>query len=84
MDSQKPIETTDALYRFKGTVTPDKTSTLTVKEEIVQDQQMAILPRDIGQVLIYSRTGEFPQKVRDALAKAAQLKQAVVDCGAAD
>jgi hypothetical protein len=79
VDTQKPVETTDALYRFKGTVTPDKASTLTVKEEIVQDEQMAILPGDIGQVAFYSRTGEFPQKVRDALGKAAELKQAVVD-----
>jgi hypothetical protein len=79
IDTQKPEETTESLYRFKGTVTPDKTSTLTIKEEIVQDESMAILPIDIDQVLFYSRTGEFPQAVRDALTKAAQFKQAVVD-----
>jgi hypothetical protein len=79
VDTQTPEETTDTLYRFKGVVSPDKTSTLTVKEEIVQDEQMAILPGDIGQVLFYSRTGEFPQAVREALSKASGLKQAVVD-----
>jgi hypothetical protein len=79
VDSDKPIETTDTLYRFKGTVTPDKTSTLTVKEETVQDQELAILPIDIDAVLMYSRTGEFPQKVRDALTKAAGMKQDVAD-----
>ena len=79
VDTEKPIETTDTLYRFKGTVSPSKTSTLTIKEQIVQDQQLAILPVDTDAVLMYSRTGEFPQKVRDALTKAAQMKQAVVD-----
>src|SRR6185436_15748944 len=79
VDTIKPIETTDTLYRFKGTVATDKTTTLTVKEEIVQDEMLAILPIDIDAVLVYSRTGEFPPAVREALAKAAQLKQAVVD-----
>jgi hypothetical protein len=79
VDTDKPIETTDTLYRFKGIVTPDKTSTLTVKEETIQDQELAILPIDIDAVLMYSRTGEFPQKVRDALTKAAGMKQDVAD-----
>ena len=79
VDTEKPIETTDTLDRFKGKVTPDKTSTLTVKEQTIQDEQLALLPVDVDQVLFYSRTGEFPQKVRDALTKAAQMKQAVAD-----
>src|SRR5205814_8787713 len=57
--TDKPIETTDTLYRFKGIVTPDKTSTLTVKEESVQDEELAILPTHIDAVLMYSRTGQF-------------------------
>jgi chromosome segregation ATPase len=45
----------------------------------VQDETLAILPMDLGAVLTYSRTGEFPKEVRDALTKAAQLRQTVAD-----
>jgi hypothetical protein len=79
VETEKPIETTDTLYRFKGIVSPSKTSTLTAKEQMVQSQELAMLPIDVDAVLMYSRTSEFPQPVRDALTKAAQLKQAVVD-----
>ena len=60
VDTPKPIETTDTLYRFKGTVTPDKTSTFTVKEQIVQDQTVELLPIDIDSVLMYSRDRRIP------------------------
>jgi hypothetical protein len=79
VDTDKPIETTPALYRFKGTVSPGKASKLTVTEELVQGEAIAILPTDIEQLLFYSRTGEIPKEVRDALVKAIQLKQAVVE-----
>jgi hypothetical protein len=79
VETEKPIETTQTLYRFKGTVTPDKASKLTVIEEIVQGESIAILPADIGQLFAYSRTGEIPQNVKDSLIKAIQMKQAMVD-----
>jgi len=79
VETDKPIETTDALYRFKGTVGAGKTSKLTVREEIVQDETIAILPAEFGQLQFYAQQGEIPQPVKDALAKAAQLKQAMTD-----
>src|SRR5262249_58009338 len=79
VDTNKPIETTPALYRFKGVVTPKKASKLTVKEEVVQAEEIAILPADIGQLDFYSKTGEIPKDVRDALGKAMGFKQAMVD-----
>jgi hypothetical protein len=79
VNTDKPVETTDTLYRFKGTVAPGKSSKLTVTEEIVQDESIAILPADFGQIQFYSRQGEIPQPVRDALAKAMQLKSAMTD-----
>jgi hypothetical protein len=79
VDTDKPIETTPALYRFKGTVGAKKASTLKITEEIVQGEQIAILPADIDSLLLYSRTGEIPKEVRDALVKAIQLKQTVVE-----
>ena len=33
VDTQKPLETTPAVYRFKGAAAPGKVTTLTVKEE---------------------------------------------------
>jgi predicted RNase H-like nuclease (RuvC/YqgF family) len=50
-----------------------------VREELVRSESIAMLPTDIGQLLMYSRTGEIPAAVRDALARAIQLKQAMID-----
>jgi hypothetical protein len=79
VDTEKPMETTDTLYRFKGTVAAGKASKLTVKEEIIQGEVVQILNGDLGALVYYSRAGEIPEKVRDALVKAIQLKQSVVD-----
>ncbi|HEY7086965.1 MAG TPA: hypothetical protein VH518_02685 [Tepidisphaeraceae bacterium] len=79
VDTDKPIETTPAVYRFKRTVPAHKGDALTVKEEVVQGEEIAILPADLGQLDFYSKTGEIPKDVKDALIKAIQLKQAMVD-----
>jgi hypothetical protein len=75
----KPIERTDSLYRFKFVVPPGKPQKLPIQEELVSDERMEILPLDLNTMLVYSRTGEIPQKVRDALIRAAQLKQALLE-----
>jgi hypothetical protein len=79
VDTQKPVETTQMLYRFQGAAVAKKVTTLTVKEEYVQSETIALLPTDVSQLIMYSRTGEIPVAVRDAIAKAVQLKQAVQD-----
>jgi hypothetical protein len=79
VDSPKPFETTDTLYRFQEAVPAGKMSTLTVKEEIIQGETIAILPTDLGQLDFYSRMGEIPKEVRDALVKAMGLKSTMVD-----
>lgn len=78
-ETDKPIETTETLYRFKGKVAAGKASKLTVKEEIVQGEEFAILPADIGPLDFYSRQGEIPKPVREALIKAMQMKAALID-----
>ena len=78
-ETQKPVETTPTLYRFQGNAIAGKVTVLTVKEEIVRQETISMLPADIGQLLVYSRTGEIPQPVRDAIAKAIQMKQGVLD-----
>ncbi|MEO7086572.1 MAG: DUF4139 domain-containing protein, partial [Gemmatimonadaceae bacterium] len=75
---QKPYETTPASYRFMGTALPGKITTLVVNEENLQYESMAMASNDIGQLIRYSQTGEIPKSVRDALAKAIGMKQAVL------
>lgn len=76
---EKYQEKTDTLYRFKGTIEPAKQTVLKVQEEIITGEDIAILPYDVGTLEAYSRTGEIPQPVRDALTKAIQFKYALVD-----
>ena len=79
VEPSRALETTDALYRFEGKLEPHKPSKLTVREEFTNLQQIGILPMELAAVEMYSRTGEIPKPVRDALARAADLKRAVVD-----
>jgi hypothetical protein len=78
VEPARAAETTPAVYRFKGTAPAGKITTLTVREELVTTERVAMLPASVEQLLLYSRTGELPPAVRDAIAKAVQLKQAVV------
>jgi hypothetical protein len=79
VESPKPMEITDTVYRFRGSVPAGKTTILAVKEEIIQGETIAILPTDLGQLEFYSRMGEIPKDVRDALLKAMSLKSALVE-----
>jgi hypothetical protein len=79
VDTPKPLETTDTLYRFKERVAAGKTMTIAVKEERVQGETIALLPADLGQLEVYSRAGEIPKDVREALIKAVRLKSAMLD-----
>ena len=79
VETPKPMETTDSLYRFRDSIPAGKVRTLTVKEEMVQGETIAILPADLGQLESYSRSGEIPAVVRAALIKTMGLKSAVLD-----
>jgi hypothetical protein len=79
VSEQKPFETTPAVYRFKGIAPANKVTTLAVVEQFVQQEAIAMLPADVGQLMYQSRTGEIPQAVRDAIGKAIELKQSALD-----
>lgn len=79
IEPQKPMETTEALYRFKGKVPAGEKSSLKVKEEIVTGEDIAILPCDLNQLLEYTKDGAIPKDVKDALAKAIGYRQALAD-----
>jgi hypothetical protein len=79
VEPAKADETTEQVYRFKGSVPAGKQSKLTVKQEVINGQQIAILPGDVGQLEYYARTGEIPKPVRDALVKAISMKYGMVE-----
>ena len=78
-EPQKPLESTDALYRFEEPLPASQTKPFKVREELTSSQRIEILPMDTGTMGAYIKTGTIPQKVKDALAKAAQMKYAVVE-----
>jgi hypothetical protein len=78
-ESPELLETTDTWYRFRRPLPMGKTETLVVKEEIIQGETIAILPSDLGQLEFYSRMGEIPKEVREALVRAFGLKSAMLD-----
>ena len=71
----KADETTDSLYRFKGSVQAGKGTKLAVREELVTTERVQLLSVDDGTLDLYVRTGEIPQEVRDALSKVAKFRQ---------
>lgn len=79
VEPAKADETTDALYRFRGGLAAHKATRLTVREEWVREESLALLASDPGQLAFYARSGELPKAVREALARAAGLRQAVAD-----
>src|SRR5262249_16687343 len=76
---EKADETTEALYRFRQALAVGKIETVAVRQELVAGEAIEILPMDAGAMDYYSKTGEISKSVRDALIKAIQLKQAMVD-----
>jgi chromosome segregation ATPase len=77
VDTQKPLETTPSVYRFKGTAQAGKVSTLLVKEELTTSETISMLTTDVAQLVTFSKTAQIPSRIRDAITKAVQLKQAM-------
>ncbi len=74
MEPKEPMEKTDTLYRFRMEVPAGRPTSLTVREQNIVGETIAILPADLGTLELYSKTGEIAPKVRDALARAAAMK----------
>jgi hypothetical protein len=79
VDTQKPLEATSGTYRFKEPLPAGKVTTLIVKEELVQAERLAMLNTDVTQLEVAVRGAEISQAVRDAVAKAVQLKRASME-----
>jgi hypothetical protein len=79
VDTVSPYEKTDAVYRFRESAPAGKTAKLTVKEQLVQDENVAILDADPGPLDYYRQQGAIPKPVADALAKVIAMKSAMTD-----
>ena len=79
VDTRAPMETTPSVYRFKGVASANKVTTLNVREEYAQNETIALSSVGVELLLSYSRSGDIPKSVRDAIAKAVQLRQSVSD-----
>ncbi len=74
VDTEKPMETTEALYRFKTKVAAGKAGTFTVREEIVTSEELAILPMNDGQLEYFRMDGQIEKAVKDVLTEALAMK----------
>jgi hypothetical protein len=80
VDTDKPIERTSNLYRFKGKVEAGKTWHFTVKQQSVNASEAKLMELD-DQHLAYDVKADsgLPQQVRDALAKIVERRAALAD-----
>jgi len=78
IDTVSPVEKTPELYRFQESVAAGKSAQLTVKEQQIADEGFVILDGDVDSVVAYSHNGAIPKDVKDALAKAAEIKGSIV------
>lgn len=70
---------TDKVYRLVIASPAGKQAKLSVKQEHVEWQGFSVLPMDVDSVVAYSKQGEIPGKVRDALKKVAEKKYALIE-----
>ena len=77
VDTAEPMEKTDQRYRFRLPVTKGKTETLKVTQQQVQEQRIEIINDDVNALIFRSQQTELPQKIRDALVKVIDQRQAL-------
>lgn len=79
VQSPEPSEKTQSLYRFKLQTPKQAKKSLTITEENVHRQTVAVLPSDIGVLIGYTRSGNIPESVRKALNDVISRKRTIVD-----
>ncbi len=76
---KEPVERTRGLYRFAVQAEPGKSSTLTVVEEQVIHQQVAVMSLSDDDVVIYLNAKVVSPAVKAALGEVIQRKHALAD-----
>ncbi|HQY87035.1 MAG TPA: DUF4139 domain-containing protein [Tepidisphaeraceae bacterium] len=79
IDSPKPIEETDAIYRFELKLEPKKAQQLVSKQQIITSQRLMMTNMDSDAMAMFMRDGAIPQSVKDALKKAIDLRNELVN-----
>jgi len=74
--SPKADEQTTSAYRFNVTLAANKQTILTVTEQRPISERITLLPLRLDALLSYSSNQEIPANVRQAFAKAVDLKRA--------
>ena len=69
-----PFEKTATLYRWKLPVPAGKSADFTVKQQQIQSERYAILDMDLPSIDVYLKNGAISKTVKDALGKAAALR----------
>ncbi len=76
-DSASAVETTPSAYRFEKLAPAGRLTVLTVEEQVVDTESIAMIPTPTDVLVSFSTMGQIPQRVRDAIVKAIELKRAV-------
>ncbi len=79
VEPKKAEERTDSFYRFQASVPADDKAELKVVTQRIDGQTMALINMDVDRIGMYVSGKELPRKVKDALAKAAEMKRGLND-----
>lgn len=79
VDTPRPEELTDALYRFELALDASGSERLTVSQQRTRAERLDILGFDAGTLATYARGGKVSQDVMDAFAEARSLQSRVVE-----
>lgn len=79
VDTDKPLEATDKIYRFERKLDAKQTDDFVVKQSRTNWQTIALVNTDVNTLLWYSRHDKTPAAVKDAIKKALDLRQDQAD-----
>jgi hypothetical protein len=77
VEPAKPAEKTRDRYRFEVTAEPGKPATLTVVEEMVNTQHLAVLDLDLGAIHYYLTGAKVKDEVKQALREVVAKRQKI-------
>ncbi len=73
----KPVEITEAVYRFEVAVDAGKSAALAVGQEIVNFSRIELFSMELPTIIAYAKDGKASQAVVDAIRKAGDLQAKV-------
>jgi hypothetical protein len=77
IEPPKPVERTPSVYRFQLAVDAGKSEKLTINEEQLTRENVGIVSADINALLFYSRSKVISPKIKGALEKVVERRNAI-------